>query len=372
MSIKYKPIRWITLIAIALLLCTLIVYPSVKKRIKARQEVAAAPANTATGRQRVLNINAEVITPHQMTDRTVTTGNILPAEEVNLSFETSGKIVGLYFEEGAFVKKGTLLAKINDAPLQAQLRKLEVQVKLASDRVYRQQTLLERDAVSQEAYESVLTDYNKLQADIEQVKAEVDLTELKAPFDGVIGLRYVSEGAFASASTTVATLSQVSVLKIDFSVPETYASEIRKGTPIQFMLTDDSGRERVYHANVYAVESSIDTDTRTLRVRALYTNRDGSLIPGRYISVELTRQVVEDALSVPSEAIIPEMGTNIVYVYRSGLAQPVTITTGLRTENRVQVLDGLQAGDTLITTGVMQLRRDLNVSIENLVENPFN
>jgi membrane fusion protein (multidrug efflux system) len=303
-----------------------------------------------------------------MSDHTVTTGDILPAEEVNLIFEASGKVVAIYFTEGAFVEKGTLLAKINDAPLQAQLRKLEAQVKLAQDRVYRQQTLLERDAVSQEAFESVLTDYNKLLADIELVRAQIAQTELRAPFDGVIGLRQLSEGAFASPGTKIATLAKVSELKIEFAVPETYATDIRRGTPIEFTLTDNQGRERTFRANVYAVESGIDRQTRTLMVRALYSNVNNRLMPGRYVSVKILKAEIPNAISVPSEAIIPEMGENLVYVYRSGKAQPVTIEAGLRTPSRVQALSGVAAGDTLIISGVMQLRSGLEVIIDQFVE----
>lgn len=355
---------------LALVVCGIILYPTLKKK-RAEHSINPSESTMAIGssslRNRSITVVAEILKPQQMTEKSVTTGSIRPAEEVDLQFETSGKIIAIYFREGELVKKGTLLARINDAPLQAQLKKLESQVKLAADRVYRQQTLLERDAVSQEAYESVLTEYNKLQADIELVKAQIDQTELKAPFDGIIGLREVSEGAFASTSTRIASLAQVSELKIDFSVPESYASEIKRGTPITFSLTDNNGRTQNYSATVYAVESTINTDTRTLSVRAMYSNKNNSLLPGRYIAVEITRQIIDDALSVPSESIIPEMGENIVYLYKNGTAQPVKIITGMRTADRVQALSGLNTGDTLLVTGVMQLRQGMNVTIDQIL-----
>ena len=179
-------------------------------------------------------------------------------------------------------------------------------------------------------------------------------------------MRQLSEGAFASPNTKIATLAQVSQLKIDFSVPETYATEIKKGMTVQFSLTGDDGRERTYNAKVYALESGINKETRTLNVRALYSNAEGDLMPGRYISVSINRQEIKDAISVPSEAIIPEMGKNIIYLYKGGQARPLEITTGLRTESRVQALTGLSAGDTLIISGVMQLRDGLNVVIDRL------
>ena len=361
-----KRVRWIIIGLIVLITGGIIFYPMVRRKFS-RETTGIVPGGNGF-RQRVLNVNAQILTPHPMSDHTVTTGDILPAEEVNLIFEASGKVVAIYFTEGAFVEKGTLLAKINDAPLQAQLRMLEAQVKLAQDRVYRQQTLLERDAVSQEAFESVLTDYNKLLADIELVRAQIAQTELRAPFDGVIGLRQLSEGAFASPGTKIATLAKVSELKIEFAVPETYATDIRRGTPIEFTLTDNQGRERTFRANVYAVESGIDRQTRTLMVRALYSNVNNRLMPGRYVSVKILKAEIPNAISVPSEAIIPEMGENLVYVYRSGKAQPVTIEAGLRTPSRVQALSGVAAGDTLIISGVMQLRSGLEVIIDQFVE----
>ncbi len=360
-----KRTRWIVGALTLLVLGFIIFFPSLKRILSGEN---AGPVPGQRSGQQVLSVNAEVLKPYVMSDHTVTTGDILPAEEVNLTFETSGKVVAIYFTEGAYVNKGTVLAKINDAPLQAQLKKLETQVKLAQDRVYRQQTLLERDAVSQEAYQAVLTEYNKLQADIELVKAQIAQTELRAPFDGVIGLRQLSEGAFASPGTQIATLAKVSDLKIEFSVPETYSRDIHKGTPIEFTLTDDQGRDKTYQANVYAVESGINRATRTLTVRALYHNPGDQLIPGRYVSVKIMKDEIPNAISVPSEAIIPEMGKNLVYIYKNGKVQPVTMDAGIRTANRVQALSGVKEGDTLIISGVMQLRSGLDVIIDRIVE----
>lgn len=354
-----------------LVIIGIIAFPTVKKSINAKKadkdsQKELQKPKPVTMNSRTLEVSAEIIRTHAMNDQTVTTGNIIPAEEVDLSFETSGKVVAIYFAEGAKVQKGELLAKINDKPLQAQLKKLETQVPLAKDRVYRQKKLLEKNAVSQEAYESVMTEYDKLMADIELVKSNIAQTELYAPFDGVIGLRQLSEGAYATPSTKVAKLSHVDALKIDFSIPEAYANEVKEGTNIVFRLSDNMGITREYDAQVYAVESTIDTDTRTLSVRALFDNQKQGLIPGRYTSVTIKRREIADAISVPSQAIVPEMGRNIVYVYRNGKAQPVEINTGIRTEARVQAIEGLHVGDTLITSGVMQLRTGSPVSITNL------
>lgn len=332
---------------------------------KANEELAAADKVMA-GKQinkRVLNVNAKIIKPQLLTDQIQISGSLMPDEEVDLSFETSGKIVEINFEEGSFVKKGQLLAKVNDRPLQAQLQRLVSQLKLAEDRVFRQNALLERDAVSKEAYEQVKTDLATLNADIDLVKANILQTEMRAPFDGVIGLRQVSVGTYASPTTIVAKLTKISPLKVEFSVPERYASDVKAGAGLDFTL---EGKLNAFHATVYARESSIDQQTRTLTIRALYPNTDGAVLPGRYATIKLNKDEIKDAIAVPSEAIVPEMGKDKIFLYRSGKAEPVEITTGIRTESEVQVLQGLAIGDTIITSGTLQLRLGLPVTLDNV------
>ncbi len=261
------------------------------------------------------------------------------------------------------MKKGQLLAKVNDRQLQAQLQRLLAQLKLAEDRVFRQNALLERDAVSKEAYEQVKTDLATLKADIDIVKANIELTELRAPFDGVIGLRQISVGSYASPTTLVAKLTKIAPLKVQFSVPERYASQIKRGTKLTFNI---EGRLDSFPAEVYAVESTIDPTMHNFMVRALYPNTGHTLLPGRYASIRLKKQEIQNAIAIPSEAIVPEMGKDKVFVYKSGKAQPVEITTGLRTEAEVQVVRGLEIGDTIIVSGTLQLRTDLPVVLDEI------
>ena len=333
---------------------------------KKNDELAAADkvmgSNKKRGKQ-VLNVNAKVIKPQSLTDEFTTTGVLLPDEEVDLSFETSGKIVEINFEEGTAVKKGQLLAKVNDRQLQAQLQRLISQLKLAEDRVFRQDALLKRDAVSKEAYEQVKTDLATLNADIEIIKTNIELTELRAPFDGIIGLRQVSVGTYASPTTVVAKLTKIAPLKVEFSVPERYAKQIKKGTNLNFEL---EGKLSSFPAKVYATESRIDQSTRTLTVRALYANSNGAILPGRYASIQLKKEEIPNAIAIPSESIVPEMGKDKVFLYKSGKAEPVEITAGIRTEAEVQVIKGLQMGDTIITSGTLQLRTGLPVTLDNI------
>ena len=321
---------------------------------KKNDELAAADkvmsGNQKRGKQ-VLNVNAKVIKPQSLTDEFTTTGVLLPDEEVDLSFETSGKIVEINFEEGTAVKKGQLLAKVNDRQLQAQLQRLVSQLKLAEDRVFRQDALLKRDAVSKEAYEQVKTDLATLNADIEIIKTNIELTELRAPFDGIIGLRQVSVGTYASPTTVVAKLTKIAALKVEFSVPERYAKQIKKGTNLNFSV---EGTLDAFGAQVYAVESAIDP------------NLHHTLLPGRYASVLLKKEEIPNAIAIPTEAIVPEMGKDKVYLYKSGKAEPVDIITGIRTASEVQAIRGLHIGDTIITSGTLQLRTGLAVTLDNI------
>jgi membrane fusion protein (multidrug efflux system) len=351
--------RWVALAVIAVLVAGIVIYRTVwRGDDQGPAGVAAAPGRGA------LPVHGMIIGQQQLAHmRENMVANILPDEVVDLAFETSGKITGIFFSEDSSVRKGELLAKINDAPLQAQLKKLEAQVKLSEDRLYRQRELLDRDAVSREAYEQAQTELAMLQADIDLVKANIAQTELRAPFDGVIGFRNVSEGAWASPTTAVARLVKIAPLKLSFSVPERYMNAVRQGAKVRFTV---EGFLDPFEAEIYAVSAEIEQSTQMLDVKALYPNSRALLMPGRSANVAITLYEQPNAIVIPSEAVIKEMGIDKVYLYKGGVASPVNIEAGQRTDAAVEVLTGLMPGDTLITTGTLQLRKDLPVRIENL------
>ena len=344
---------------VALLIIASVIFGFIQLMPKENEELAEAGAKPKGGKK-VLEVTAKVVSPQLMTDEIPIIGRLVPDEEVQLSFETSGKITDIYFEEGSHVKKGTQLAKVNDSQLQAQLARLEAQVPLAQERVYRQSTLLQRDAVSKEALEIVKTELATLNADIEKTKAQIEQTELRAPFDGIIGLRQVSVGSYASPSTVIAKLTSVTPIKIEFSVPERYAGEVKKGTGLEFTV---DGKLEAFKARVYATEASLDAETHTLLVRALYPNEKRELLSGQYAGIRLKQKEIEDAIAIPAEAIVPEMGKSKVFVYKSGKAEPVEVITGIRTDSEIQILSGLQFGDTILTSGTLQLRKGSPVKI---------
>lgn len=357
-----KVTKIVLLTVITLFLAGMAFYPVIKKKITKDGDSPSATRPSPFGsRAKPLNINVKVLRSESLTDYIQVTGSLIPDEEVDLTFETTGKIVGIFFREGSTVGRGQLLAKVNDKPLLAELRKLKAQIPLAEDRVYRQKALLEKDAVSKETYEQVTTELNKLHADIDLAESRIAQTELRAPFEGIIGLRQVSEGAYASPATVVASLTKIIPLKIEFSVPERYADMIHPGAPVEFLMDND-----IYAASVYAVNSRIEKDILQLKVRAVYPNANGRLKPGRSGRVRIKTVELQNAIVIPNESVIAEMGRDIAYVYSAGKARLVELTKGVRTESDVQILDGVKSGDTLIVSGIMQLRDGLPVTIDNV------
>jgi len=364
---KNNKFRMVLTLLIILLLAVMIFYPKIKPLFK--QDVKGGPVSGSQmmgGGQQTLYASGFLISPVQMNEMKNSSGTILPDEEVDLSFETSGKIVGINFTEGTRIKKGDLLAKMNDRHLQAQLLKLQAQKKLAEEKEFRQRSLLEKDAISRESYDQIATELQELEADILLIQARIAETELRAPFDGIIGLRLLSEGSYATPATKIVRLVKISPLKIEFSIPERYASEVKPGFPIEFRI---DGNNNVFKASVYAVEPQIDINTRTIVVRALYPNTREELKPGRFASISMRLSQIDNTIAIPSEAVIPEMDGEKVFIYKAGKAVPVKVTLGLRTEALIQIQEGLHFGDTLLTSGILQLREGLPIMLDTLVMN---
>lgn len=365
-----KKLNLIITILLIVVIAGMIFYPKIKPLFSKASGVPGmktlSPGSGGMQGRQILNVSGFLIEPSRLSDLYNSTGTLRPDEEVDLSFETSGKIVGINFTEGTRVKKGDLLAKINDRPLQAQLEKLQAQQKLAEEKEFRQRSLLTKDAISQESYDQIVTELQTIQADINLIRARISETELRAPFDGIIGLRYLSEGGYANPSSKIARLVKISPLKVEFAIPERYAGQINIGFPVTFKV---DGSNTVFNAKVYAIDPQIEEATRTIIIRAYYPNTKEELKSGRYAYVTLLLSQIDNAISIPAEALIPEMEGETVYVFRKGKAESVKVSTGLRTESLVQVTEGLKFGDTLLTTGILQLRHNLPVVLDTLIMN---
>lgn len=310
--------------------------------------------------QRPVAVEGIISTPEEIENMIHTTGTVLANEEVEIRSEVSGRILRINFEEGAWVNKGDLLVKINDEDLMAQLKKLEIEESLAKDDVFRKTRLLELAAISQEEMDIAKNQLGVIQADIDLVKSQIAKTEIFAPFSGQVGLRYASPGGYASPSMLIARLIAIDPVKIEFAVPEKYLGKIISGTEITFR-TDSY--DSTFSGIVYAIDPRIETSTRSITIRAKSPNPGRLILPGAFARVEIIIEKLPQALTVPSEALIPDIRGEKVYICRNGMVKIVYVKTGIRTEREVQISEGLQAGDTVITTGLLQLRENMKVEV---------
>jgi membrane fusion protein (multidrug efflux system) len=348
-----KNIRTIIIAAVILIVLVLLAIP----KLKSSEDKTMAAGNGAAG---PLPVRAHITKYEVLDNKVLTTGTVLANEEVELKSEASGKITNIFFREGSYVKAGDLLVKINDADLQAQLQSAKSRLKLQEDTEYRQKQLLEKEAISQEDYDMTANQLQVNQAEVELIKAQIDKTEIHAPFSGVIGLRNVSEGSFVSNTTTIASLQNINPIKIDFSIPERYSSMVEVGDEINFSI---SGNNKNFVGKVYAIEPKIDPVTRTLQIRALCPNTGREILPGSFANINLVLKKIENAILIPSEALIPDIKGQKVFIFRDGKAIPQRVETGIRTDQNVQLTSGVTEGDTIITSGMLQLRPGASVTI---------
>jgi membrane fusion protein (multidrug efflux system) len=315
------------------------------------------------GRQRQqgpLTVDAFVVQQSSVSENVEVPGTLFPFEETQIRAEVGGRIVELNIKEGTNVAKGTLLVKIFDKDLQAQQRKLQVQLQINEKTEERNRELLKINAISQQDYDLSSLNVENLKADIEAVQIAISKTEIRAPYNGTVGLRNISLGSYISPSDIVTTIRQVDQLKLEFAIPEKYAKEIGKGYNVRFRV--DGGTQE-HQAKVIATENSVDQTTRTLKIRAAVTKHHPELVPGIFAKVNLQLGRDSKALKVPSQAIVPNIRNKQVILLRGDSVLFTVVETGIRDSAYVQILSGLQAGDTIITTGLMAIRPTTKVKI---------
>ena len=290
----------------------------------------------------------------------LSSGTVLASESVDLAAEAPGTVESILFREGAHVNKGNLLVKIKHDDLLAQLKKTEVQIQLAADQAERQKRLFESNNTSKEQYDIAVGSFSALKADRDNLIASIRKREIRAPFDGVIGLRYVSEGSYVSPTTRIASIQKINPLKVDFAIPEKYAGKVSVGDVVK-LSSDETNQQ--FNGKVYAVEPEIEPTTRTVQLRALCDNTGERIFPGGYVHVELRLKQPGGAMMIPTQAIIPVLKGQTVFVRKNGVVAAVSVKTGIRTPSSVQIIEGLASGDTVITTGILQLRPGMPVQV---------
>lgn len=295
-------------------------------------------------------------------------GTVVANEATEIHPEVAGLITGIYFREGSYVNRGALLFKLNDADLQAQLRKLQVQQRIANQNQNRSEELLKIGGISRQDYDATVLQTSSTAADIAIIQTQIAKTQIRAPFSGKVGFRMVSVGAYVSPATVMTTMSQTSDLKVDFTVPEKYIPQMKMGQYVNFTV---EGIEKKYTGRVTATQSNITENTRTLQVRAAVQGDAAGLVPGGFAKVNLNFEPDPNAIVIPTQAVIPQARGKKVYLYKNGQASFVDVETGIRDSATVEITKGLKVGDTLLLTGLLSLRDKSKVVLSKLNGKPM-
>ena len=318
-------------------------------------------AKEKDGKKRPVNVSGMVLKPQIFADNLALSGSIEANEQIEIRSEVSGVVESINFTEGSSVAKGQVLFKVNDIELRAQLAKARTAQSLASENERRARLLLQKEAISQEEYDIASADFQSAKAESQLISAQLGKTTVRAPFSGKVGLRYISKGTYVTASTVIANLVNTSQIKITFSIPEKYATQMKVGSSISFSTSESRDK---YFAKIYAIEPGVEVATRTLKMRAIADNPGGKLLPGTFANVMLPLEKINDALLVPTEALIPIQGGKKIFISNNGKAKEIVVETGARTDKNVLVTSGLKAGDTILTSGVMSLKEGSPIKVK--------
>jgi len=348
---------WRIVLICAVLGLAIVIYLN---KCKDNDSTSSSASATSPAKKPALEVSGIVVRSSVVTDRIFATGTVLANEEVEIKNEIAGRITSILFKEGSKVKKGDLLLKIFDEDLKAQLKKLNLQKELAEKNESRQRDLLSIQGISQQDYDIILNQLNQVKSDISLLQVQISKAEIRAPFSGTIGLKAISEGAMIPVGTRIVTMQDIDPVKIEFSIPERYRFSAKNGEHVNFKIATSS---KTYSATVYASEPKIDVQTRTLLIRATCSNPNAEILPGSFANLEVPLNKIDDAMMIPTQSLIPDLKGQKVITVHSGKASPVKVTIGFRNDSAVQVISGLQAGDTVITSGILQARPDMSLKV---------
>ena len=317
--------------------------------------------NGGGGKKQPTQVTGLVLQPKEFEDNLSLSGSIEANKQIDLRSEVSGIVESINFTEGSSVAKGQVLFKVNDIELRAQLAQVKTAQSLASENSRRAKLLLEKEAISQEEFDISNADFLSAKAQVQLIQAQLAKATVRAPFSGKIGLRYISKGTYVTPTTLIAKLVNTNQLKITFSIPEKYASQMKVNNTLSFTT---AGSKEVFKAKIYAIEPEIEVATRTLKLRAITQNPEGKLFPGTFANVTLPLEKLTDALLVPTEALIPIQNGKKIFVVENGQAKEIIVETGARTDKEILITSGLKAGDTILTSGVMTLKDGSPVKVK--------
>ena len=347
--------------SVLLLFSLTVLFVACKSSDKDEKEQATVPANKPPAK-----VDVFIVAPSLLSQDIEVSGSLAASEEVELHPDVSGRVTAVYFKEGSNIGQGSLLLKLYDGDLQAQLQKLNIQLKTAQQTTARYEALLKIGGVSQQEYDMQVLSVNTIKADMNIVQASISKTSLRAPFSGKIGITTITKGAFISPQTLIATLRKVSQLKLDFTVPEQYGNKMKNGTAVNFKI---EGSSDIYHAVIAATENIIAEDNRSLRVIANVTRPGNQLIAGAFAKVKVPLGDNNNALMIPTQSVIPDARNKKVIVLKNGMAAMEVVTLGFRDSAKVEITSGLKAGDTILVTGLLTVKPGSKVLVNKIIPN---
>ena len=309
-----------------------------------------------------LAVEAYKVTLQSFNNKVITTANLMANEQVELVAPISGQVLEIFFKEGQRVPKNAAIIRLDDRNWRAQLVSTKASLQASEKDLERKKELLDIEGSSQEEIDNANTEVQRLRSEMQQLQINIDLANVSAPFAGQIGLRNFSKGAFLQPGTPITTLTELGKLKVDFTLAQAYQNSVTVGKTVAVIVGSDT-----LNAKIYAISPVINVDTRTINVRAMLVQPKGkTIMPGTFAEVLVSTENITDAVLIPTQAIVPSINEQTVYVSRNGKAKRVVVEMGNRTVDNVHIVNGLSAGDTVITTGLLQIKDGMSLSIQNL------
>jgi membrane fusion protein (multidrug efflux system) len=323
--------------------------------------VAAAEDNKGAA----VPVEAAKVIAAPLSEQVTAVGTLLSNEAVTVSSEIPGRLSEIHFQEGQPVEKGAALFTLDDSVYRAQLADAEAKLKLAEQTHKRTSTLFTNKYATAQSADESASNLAVSTAAVELARVQLEKAHIVAPFSGIVGLRHVSVGEYITAGQALVNLEAIDPVKADFRVPEGFLPAIKVGQIISIKVDAFPGDG--FDGKIYAIDPRLDVAGRSLLVRALVPNTDQRLRPGLFARVTVFLQLKEDALSVPEQAIVPQGDSQFVFKIVDGKAKLTKVVIGTRREGRVEIVDGLAAGDEVVTAGQLKIRDGSAVSIVNAV-----
>jgi membrane fusion protein, multidrug efflux system len=319
-------------------------------------EAPAAGGDAQQAARATMEIPVETapVTVGPIQRRLTAVGSLRSNESVTIRPEIAGRIAEFRFEEGKRVTKGQPLVILDDSVYRAQVEQVQASLELSQANYERAVDLLKRKVGTTKARDEAIAQLRADQASLELAKARLDKTVIRAPFDGVVGLRKVSVGDFVDVGKDIVNLEQIDPLKADFRVAEVYVGAVKPGQRLD--LGADAFPGQKFSGEVYAIDPLIDESGRSILLRARLPNPDGRLRPGLFVRVSLVLNERDDAIQVPEQALIPQGQDQFVFKVVDGKAVLTKVEVGIRRDGMAEITDGLAPGDQVVTAGQLKIR----------------